>query len=144
MTENANNTNSVGKYALNEQTYLWLKQFAQLIFPAAITLYVTVGEIWDWPSQIEVAGTLGAINVFLGVVLKISTSSYNSAQAAGAMYDGSIVVGQSPDPTKNPETGEIEIDKVPKTFNIDLSANDIAKKGELRIKVVDEDEQPLA
>lgn len=142
MTEITNNK-PVGKYALNERLYQWLKQFAQLIFPAAITLYITLGEVWNWPAQAEVAATLGAINVFLGVVLKISTSSYNNAQAAGAMYDGSIVVGQSPDPMKNPETGEIEIDKIPKTFNIDLSANDIAKKGELRIKVVDEDEEPV-
>lgn len=139
MTENTTPNTQVGKYALNEQFYQWLKQFAQLVFPAAITLYVTLGEIWDWSYRLEVAGTLGAINVFLGIALKISTSSYNNAQEAGAKYDGTIVVAQSPEPAVNPKTGEMQLDQVPKSLDIGLTGNEISKKDEIRIKVVQEE-----
>lgn len=59
------------------KTYDILKHVAQLVLPAAGTLYFALAGIWGFPYGEEVVGTITAIDAFLGVVLGYSTVRYN-------------------------------------------------------------------
>lgn len=59
------------------KTYDILKHVAQLVLPAAGTLYFALAGIWGFPYGEEVVGTITAVDAFLGVVLGYSTVRYN-------------------------------------------------------------------
>ena len=61
---------------LSNSVYNKAKFVVQIVFPALIVLYSTLSEIWQFPKVQEVVGTIGALGLFLGVVLGISTASY--------------------------------------------------------------------
>lgn len=62
---------------MNNKTYDILKWVAQLLLPAAGTLYFALSTIWGFPYGEQVVGTITAIDVFLGVILGISSTQYN-------------------------------------------------------------------
>lgn len=62
---------------MNNKTYDLLKEIAQIWLPAIATLYFTLASIWGFPYAEQIVGTISAIDVFLGAVLKISTIQYN-------------------------------------------------------------------
>lgn len=59
------------------KTYDILKHVAQLVLPAAGTLYFALAGIWGFPYGEEIVGTITAVDTFLGVLLGVSTSQYN-------------------------------------------------------------------
>lgn len=61
---------------MSNRTYDILKFIAQIVLPAAGTLYFTLAGIWGLPYGEQIVGTITAVDVFLGVVLKISTVQY--------------------------------------------------------------------
>ena len=65
---------------LNDKTYDILKWIAQYLLPAAGTLYFALASIWGLPYGEQVVGTITAIDTFLGVILGISSATYNSAE----------------------------------------------------------------
>lgn len=62
---------------MSNRTYDVLKEIAQIWLPALATLYFTLASIWGLPYAEQIVGTISAIDVFLGTVLKISTIQYN-------------------------------------------------------------------
>ena len=62
---------------LSNKTYDILKEIAQIWVPAIATLYFTLAGIWGFPYGEQIVGTLAAIDVFMGAVLKVSTIQYN-------------------------------------------------------------------
>lgn len=64
---------------LTNKTYDVLKWIAQILLPAAGTLYFALSKIWGFPYATEVVGTISAIDIFLGALLGISTSQYNKS-----------------------------------------------------------------
>ena len=62
---------------MSNKTYDILKEIAQIYLPALATLYFTLASIWGFPYAEQIVGTISAIDVFLGAVLKISTIQYN-------------------------------------------------------------------
>lgn len=62
---------------MSDITYDFLKEIAQIYLPALATLYFTLASIWGLPYAEQIVGTISAIDVFLGTVLKISTIQYN-------------------------------------------------------------------
>jgi len=66
---------------MSNKTYDTLKWVAQYLLPAISTLYAGLAKIWNLPYGVEIAGTVAAIDTFLGVMLGISTAQYNKAQA---------------------------------------------------------------
>lgn len=62
---------------MNNKTYDLLKEIAQIWLPAIATLYFTLASIWGFPYAEQIVGTISAIDVFLGAILKISTIQYN-------------------------------------------------------------------
>ena len=70
---------------LGNGVYDVLKPIVQLGLPAVGTLYFTIAQIWGLPNAEQVVGTIAAVTTFLGVVLAISSRTYNTSDAK---YDG--------------------------------------------------------
>lgn len=73
-------TNNTGRLALNNTAYDVAKDAVTLWLPALATFYVLLAGLWDLPKPNEITGTLTGLATFLGVVLKVSTSSYNNGK----------------------------------------------------------------
>jgi len=58
------------------KTYDVLKEIAMIWIPALATLYFTLAGIWGLPYGEQIVGTLSAIDVFMGTILKISSIQY--------------------------------------------------------------------
>lgn len=65
---------------MNDKTYDILVWVAQIVLPAVGTLYFALAGIWGFPYGEEILGTISAIDVFLGTILKISNVSYNKTK----------------------------------------------------------------
>lgn len=64
---------------MTNKTYDALKWIAQYFLPAAGTLYFTLAGIWGLPYGEQIVGTVSAVDIFLGVLLGISSLQYNKA-----------------------------------------------------------------
>lgn len=82
---------------MNPKLYDALKFLAQVLLPALGTLYVALAALWSLPSPEEVAGTVLAVDTFLGVVLHLQSNSYKNSDAR---FDGTMQVMPTPDGTK--------------------------------------------
>lgn len=65
---------------MSNKTYDTLKKIAQIVLPAAGTLYFALAGIWGFPYGEEIVGTLTAIDAFLGAVLGYSSMKYNKTE----------------------------------------------------------------
>lgn len=65
---------------MSNKMYDILKYIAQIVLPAMGTLYFALASIWGFPYAEQIVGTITAVDTFLGVILKISTDSYNKAK----------------------------------------------------------------
>lgn len=65
---------------MNNKVYDILKWIAQIVLPAAATLYFAIASIWGLNNAEQVIGTITAIDTFLGVILGISTIQYNKTK----------------------------------------------------------------
>lgn len=61
---------------LSNHTYDILKWIAQYLLPGAATLWLTLARIWSLPYVEEIAGTIVALDTFIGVLLGISAAQY--------------------------------------------------------------------
>lgn len=76
---------------LSDKTYNFLKWFALIALPALGTLYFILSAALGLPYGEKVMGVVSAVMTFLGILLGISTSSYNRSSA----FDGSMVVSNT-------------------------------------------------
>ena len=65
---------------LSNKVYDVLKWIAMYLLPAVGTLYFGLSGIWDFPYGEQVVGTITAVDTFLGVILGISTATYNKRE----------------------------------------------------------------
>ena len=65
---------------LSNKVYDVLKWIAMYLLPAVGTLYFALSGIWGFPCGEQVVGTITAIDTFLGVILGISTATYNKRE----------------------------------------------------------------
>ena len=61
---------------MTNKVYDVLKWIALVGLPAITTLYLTLATIWGFPCAEAIGATMGAVDVFLGAVLGISSISY--------------------------------------------------------------------
>lgn len=61
---------------MSNKVYDVLVWIAQIVLPAAATLYAALGGLWGWPYGEEIVGTIVAVDAFLGAILKISNAQY--------------------------------------------------------------------
>lgn len=78
---------------LSDVTYNRLRLVATILLPGLSALYFGLAEIWHFPYQAQVSGTIAVVNVFVGVLLTFAKAMY---EASGAKYDG--VLSLEPDP----------------------------------------------
>lgn len=62
---------------LNNKVYDALKWIALIALPAMETLWIALGNTWGFPYVEQIATTIAAIDACMGVLLGISTYSYN-------------------------------------------------------------------
>ena len=65
---------------MSNKVYDVLKWIAMYILPGLGTLYFALSGIWGLPYGEEIVGTVAAVDTFLGVVLGISSATYNKTQ----------------------------------------------------------------
>ena len=65
---------------LSNKVYDVLKWIAMYLLPAVGTLYFALSGIWGFPCGEQVVGTITAADTFLGVILGISTATYNKRE----------------------------------------------------------------
>lgn len=70
---------------MNDKLYNVLKWIAQVVLPGLGTLYFALSTIWGLPFGEEIVGTITAIDAFLGVILGVSTASYNKNGKDGTL-----------------------------------------------------------
>ena len=61
---------------MSNKTYDILVWFVQIVLPALAALYSALVGIWGFPYGEQIVGTIAAVDVFLGAVLKISNAQY--------------------------------------------------------------------
>lgn len=61
---------------MNNKVYDILKWIAQIVLPAAGTLYFALSQIWGLPYGEQVVGTITAVDAFLGAILGVSSMNY--------------------------------------------------------------------
>mgnify|MGYP000846789538 CR=1 FL=1 len=69
--------------------YDFIKKLVQVIIPGFSAMYFAFANIWGLPGAEQVVGSLAAINLFLGLLIGVSSRQY---KALNLPYDGSIVV----------------------------------------------------
>lgn len=77
------------KPLLSNWSYDVLLKAATVTLPGMGALYFTLSQIWHLPYGNEFVGTVAAINVFVGLLVRISSATYNKS---GAKYDGTLEV----------------------------------------------------
>lgn len=87
---------------LSNSVYDRLKQVAAVWLPALAVLYITVAPFWGLPKQEEVAGTIMAIDLFLGAALGVLSRQYSNSDAR---FDGQILVS----PGEEPDTSQVRV-----------------------------------
>lgn len=65
---------------MSNKVYDVLKEIALVWLPAIGSLYFGLAEIWGFPYGPEVVSTLTVIDTFLGVVLHISNTLYQTKE----------------------------------------------------------------
>ena len=65
----------------NSKVYDVLKWIVLVCLPALTTLWLTIGAIWSLPYTEPIGATLGAITVFLGALLGISSIQYKRLES---------------------------------------------------------------
>jgi hypothetical protein len=71
---------------MSNKVYDQLKFVALILLPALATFYVTFAQIWGLPKGAEVSASIMAVDTLLGVLLGISTASYNRDVNVGTMH----------------------------------------------------------
>lgn len=66
---------------LPNRVYDCLKWIALVGLPATTTLWLTLASIWGFPYAEPIGATLGAVTVFLGALLGISSIQYAKENA---------------------------------------------------------------
>jgi len=64
-------------FKLSNEVYDILKFIAQIVLPAAGTLYFALAGIWGWPYGEQIVGTITAVDAFLGALLGLSSAAYH-------------------------------------------------------------------
>ena len=64
---------------MSNKTYDGLKYVVTIVLPAITTLWLTLASIWNFPYAEAIGATLGAITVFLGALIGVSSAKYKIA-----------------------------------------------------------------
>lgn len=63
---------------MSKKAYNILNVIVQILLPGIGTLYFALANIWQLPFGEEILGTTTAIDTFLGALIGISSTNYNT------------------------------------------------------------------
>lgn len=81
---------------MKNKTYNILRDITQIYLPGLGALYFSLSPLWNLPAVAAVVGTVAAVDVFLGVILKASQVMY----AGTDQSDGTAVISTNPEGKK--------------------------------------------
>lgn len=110
-------------FMLSGALYDRMKYVGQIVLPAFGALYFGIAAIWGLPFADEVVGTITVVDTFIGALLLVSSTNY---ETSGAKYDGVINVS---DPV---DGGPRKADLVLKNYE---NPADIVNQSEVTFKV---------
>lgn len=84
-------------FILSPKMYDFFKNLVQVGLPAIASLYFGLSSIWGLPGAEQVVGTIALFTTFLGVVLKISSNTFNALEPE---HDGDMVIEHAEDGRK--------------------------------------------
>lgn len=67
---------------MSNKTYDILKYIVTIVLPAITTLWLTLASIWHFPYAEPIGATLGAITVFLGALIGVSSAKYKVSNSS--------------------------------------------------------------
>lgn len=70
---------------LSNRNYDRLRLAVTILLPGLGALYFGLAEIWNFPYQAQVSGSIAVVNIFAGVLLTFARALH---EASGAKYDG--------------------------------------------------------
>lgn len=105
-------------FTLSNRTYNVLKDNVELLLPSLGVLYAAFAQIWGLPFAEQVVGSLAALAVFFGVLLRIARRNYV------VPTDGNIVVEENAN-----ESGQVFASLA------DVSPDDLVSKGTVTLSV---------
>lgn len=85
---------------MSNKMYDRVKFVVQILLPAIGTLYFSLGNIWSFPNIEQVIGSISSVNVFLGVLVGISSSVYNGRPN---VYNGELQIETGDDGAISPK-----------------------------------------
>ena len=62
--------------SMSNKAYDIIKWVVTILAPAFIVLYTTLAQVWGWSNSDRVTLTVGAITLFLGTLIKLSSTRY--------------------------------------------------------------------
>lgn len=104
----------------NNAWYNRVKFVAMILLPALGSLYFGLAQIWGLPEPEKVVGTITLVDTFLGILLQISTNTYNNSDVK---YDGQVVIEEVPGQPKR------------LTLELNSDPNDLENKEQIVFKV---------
>lgn len=108
---------------LSGPVYDQLKRVTTVVLPGLSALYFSLAQIWGLPAAEQVVGTIAALNLFLGLLVSLSSKSFNSDNNTVA---GAINIENDPDTGKKLYT--LELAK-------GMGPEDLDGKNEVRFKI---------
>jgi hypothetical protein len=90
---------------MSSTTYDRLKFVALVLLPGLGALYVALSGFWGFPEPEKVAGSIMAVDTFLGLFLKSSSTQFKAVQQANDAREAANVQGVVSSATVNPDTG---------------------------------------
>ena len=115
----------------NSRAYDIAKYVAQVVLPGLGTLYFALSGIWGFPNGEQVIGTITAVDVFLGLLLGLSNSTYTKNDDN---FDGVMEVQKS--------TDDEGFEKTVFSLNLNSQPDALPNKDVVNFKVKDLDEGP--
>lgn len=118
------------KFILPKLSYDVLKPITTTVLPGLSALYIALATLWGFPNAREIVGTITAVNVFLGLLVTLSSHQFQKTvedipeitpvQIEG--YDGTFKVGDPQDPSTF-------------TMSLDAGPEELATKDAIVFKV---------
>lgn len=68
---------------MSNKVYDVLKYVVTIVLPAITTLWLTLASIWNFPYAEAIGATLGAVTVFLGALIGVSSAKYKQIKNNG-------------------------------------------------------------
>ena len=99
------NSDAAATSLLSNKTYDFIRFLVELFLPGLGTLYFALSQIWGLPYGEAVVGTVVAVTVFLGSLIKVSRAKYTPAES---VIGGKLVVDET-DPEKDTFMFEVDM-----------------------------------